>query len=102
MEVTGPRSHSLLVTYLGLEARPSDSQNTLVPSQTQRGAFTNRLSGLPPPQPPRLHIHIIKVFYKPNENKATSFPSPTDLYTMMGSQIPCRPSIHLSPQHMHT
>lgn len=49
-----------------------------------------------------LHIHIIKVFYKPNENKATSFPSPTDLYTMMGSQIPCRPSIHLSPQHMHT
>lgn len=51
MEVTGPRSHSLLVTYLGLEARPSDSQNTLVPSQTQRGAFTNRLSGLPPPQP---------------------------------------------------
>lgn len=52
MEVTGPRSHSLLVTYLGLEARPSDSQNTLVPSQTQRGAFTNRLSGLPPLNPP--------------------------------------------------
>lgn len=64
MEVTGPRSHSLLVAYLGLEGRPSDSQSTLVPSQIQRGAFTNRLSGLPhpptrplpcrPPAPPAL------------------------------------------------
>ena len=55
MEVTGPRSHSLLVADLGLEARPSDSQSTMVSSQTQRGASTSRLLGLSPgPSPAAL------------------------------------------------
>lgn len=39
MEVTGPRSHSLLVTYLDSEARPSDSQNTWFLPQTQRSLY---------------------------------------------------------------